>query len=277
MFHFLAGFWGLEATGGTLRQAVASGNSELSATYGFGCRTSRGLRVSFAEVAADSHNGIALAWLLGFADELRIQEIAAFVVERHPPGPLLMLVKAGFGHRLFARAGIRCGGRRRATRRVGRMASTQGLVTERLLKVAPLARLPAWLYAFWHSDRWTRAALLDSTPASRDFIRFLTHIVSANGEAARGTAIAETVDRVIVHGGGAWEALLKQIGVRWWNSPAEARALVASGVSLAETQIGDAMANATWAYPERVQGVFKVGPDVKMSAAFHLAAAARSP
>jgi hypothetical protein len=120
-----------------------------------------------------------------------------------------------------------------------------------------------------------RAALLDSAPASRDLVRSLTRIVCAHGKTARATAIDETVDHANA-GGGAWEALLKQIGVRGWSSPAAPRALVPSGVLLAEMQIEDALAIATRLYPERVWGMLKVGSDVKMSIALHLAAAARS-
>jgi hypothetical protein len=213
--------------------------------------------VSFAEVAAGFHNGVAFAWLLRFADENQFKQIAGFVVERHRAGPLLMLVKAGFDIARSPGLAFHLAGDDARRAESGCGLSRGDYSWSAVLKATPPARLPAWLYAFWHSDRRTRAALLDSAPASRDFVKFLTRIVHAHGEAARATAIAQTVDHVIAHGGGAWKVLLKQIGVRWWNSPAEARALVASGVPLAEMQIGDALAIATWVYPERVQGMLQ--------------------
>jgi hypothetical protein len=120
--------------------------------------------------------------------------------------------------------------------------------------------------------------LVESAPASKDFVRFLLLIVAAEeeGKAARAKAIAETVDHVFAHGGGAWRKLLQHFGVTEWNSPAEARALLASGVPLEILRSEGELAVATWLYPERVQGMLEAGAEIGESAVLHWAAAARS-
>jgi ankyrin repeat protein len=190
----------------------------------------------------------------------------------------MTIVKAGFDITRspgLARS-VACGGNQRAEcdERLGR---TDGSFSE-VLKAAPPARLDAWLSVFCIADVRTRAALVDSAPASRDFVRFLLRIVNAEeeGEAARAKAIVETVDHVIAHGGDAWMELLEHFGVDEWNSPAEARALLAAGVPLEIMRSGDELAIATWLYPERVQGMLEAGAEIGGSAALHFAAAARS-
>jgi hypothetical protein len=97
-FRFLVGFCGLEPTGETQRQALASGNNELVRDVWIQLTImarAEGL-VSFAEVAADFHNHIAFAWLVSFANESELEDIARFVAGRHRAGPLVTVVKTGF-------------------------------------------------------------------------------------------------------------------------------------------------------------------------------------
>jgi hypothetical protein len=117
---------------------------------------------------------------------------------------------------------------------------------------------------------------MNAAPASKDFVRLLGRLVSAEGAAARATAIAETVDHVIVHGGGAWKELLELSGGWWRHSPAEARALLASGVPLTDMRLGDALGVPTWMYPESVRGMLEAGSSVKGSTALDWASAACS-
>jgi hypothetical protein len=203
--------------------------------------------VSFAKVAADFHNDIAFAWLLRFAEEKQYEEIARFVAERHRAGPLMTLVKAGYDiarspslARYLAKDGNQSA---ESDEGLGRRESSFSEV----LKAAPPARLGKWLSAFRDADARTRTVLVESAPASKDFVRFLLRIVNAEeeGEAARAKAIAETVDHVIAHGGGAWRELLEQFGVAEWNSPPEARALLAAGVPLEIMRIRDELETAT--------------------------------
>jgi hypothetical protein len=246
----------LAPTGETLRQALASGSNELVRDVWIlltPLARAEGL-VSFGKVAADFHNGEAFAWLLGFAGGEQLEEIAKFVGERHRAGPLMTLVKAGFDVARSPGLAWHLAGTGLQHSESGEWSADTDYSWMEVLKVAPPARLPAWLSAFPRADARTRRALLDWAPASKDFVRFVARLVSAEGKAARAEAIAETVDHVIAHGGGAWKALLERFEVRWFNSPTEARALLASGVALEGMELGDALAVATWVYPERGSG-----------------------
>jgi hypothetical protein len=279
-FRFLVGFCGLEPTDETLRQALASGNNEL--VRDVWNRLSEVVRVeglvSFAKVSADFHNDVAFAWLLRFAEEEQLEKIACFVARRHRAGPLVTLVKAGSD--ITRSPGLAVPLANDGCQHVDcyETFGRKDRSFSEVLKAAPPARLGVWLWTFCKADAQTRTELVESAPASKDFVRFLLHIVNATeeGEAARAKAIAETVDHVIAQGGGAWGELLKRFGVHESNSPAEARALLASGFPLGIMQSEDELAIATWLYPERVQGMLEAGADVGGSAALHLAAAARS-
>jgi hypothetical protein len=97
-FRFLVGFCGLEPGPESMRQSLASENLEM--VRDVWNRLSEAERaeglVSFAEVAADYHNYVALGWLLGFATAAQFEEIATSVLKSQLAGPLVTLLKCGF-------------------------------------------------------------------------------------------------------------------------------------------------------------------------------------
>ena len=138
--RFLTTFCGLEPGPESMRQALASENNEM--VRDVWNRLSEAQRaeglVSFADVAADYHNYIALGWLVGFASPVQFEAIAESILKWQLAGPLVTLMNCGFSV-------TRCSARRGCSRKCpeGRsMILARGRQFWRLLRRRDLMRGP---------------------------------------------------------------------------------------------------------------------------------------
>jgi hypothetical protein len=297
--RFLLEFCGLEVSTKTMRFALASENDEMIRDVWN--RLSEAQReaglVSYARVAAEFHNMIAFVWLLGFADEVQVDEVAHFVVALQLASPFVALASAGFDYaRLSPETTRALGGgdfdpyarnaRQERLDRVGSMAKGLHRVIaygfrERdvtpwnaVLDATSFARLDSWTTAVFIADAERRVGLAEKAPASRDFVR-LALVIAAERHSDQGALerVRERLLRhVLVHGSGnrAWMPLLNELGLKnGRESRKVARALLAAGASESELGVGDELSTAAWLFPGRLRELVATGADVRNSAALH--------
>jgi hypothetical protein len=285
-FRFLVGFCELMPGPEAMRQALASEDNEL--VRDVWNRLSRAERadglVSFAGVAADFHNQVALGWLLGFADVGQFGEIATAILLSRRASPLITLMNCGFSVARCSVAGARALVER-GSLMTGRTPSWEAVLT-----VVQPARQDAWMAAFGivakraaeevksggaNREEPVRKALLRCAPVPVVMLRFAERLPTLSSW-DRKELKAAIVGHVLTRGGSGlgWRQLLEQAGISAVDSVSSARALIATGVSESEFGIPDELSIAAYLHPDRFEALCSSAMiDTRTSMALHWAAA----
>ena len=131
-----------------------------------------------------------------------------------------------------------------------------------VLDVAPVVRVAAWRATFMERyDARTDSPEVWRASASREFHEFATvaPFVTRNRWPELHQLREEMATYVITHGSRVWQRLLRFAGAEPGNSPRQARAFLAAGLSEDELRIGCPLSVAAFAFPERVPGLLAAG------------------